>query len=114
MTETAPPKFLFHAGTQPILISIPHVGTHVPPILADRLTEDARLVPDTDWHLDRLYAFACDMGASVLQATYSRYVVDLNRPPDNASLYPGAGHNRSVPCRHLRCSAALQARPGTR
>jgi N-formylglutamate deformylase len=89
MTDTAPAPFLFHQGTQPLLLSIPHMGTHVPPAIAQRLTDEARRVPDTDWHLDRLYAFARELGASVLQATHSRYVVDLNRPPDNASLYPG-------------------------
>jgi N-formylglutamate deformylase len=89
MQDTAPPLFQFHPGTQPLLVSIPHMGTYVPPSIATRLTDEARRVPDTDWHLDRLYAFARELGASVLQATHSRYVVDLNRPPDNASLYPG-------------------------
>lgn len=89
MQDCAPPPFVFHPGTQPLLVSIPHMGTYVPPDIAARLTDDARRVPDTDWHLDRLYAFARELGASVLQATHSRYVVDLNRPPDNASLYPG-------------------------
>ena len=89
MTATAPPPFLLYQGTEPLLLSIPHMGTHLPPAIAERLTDEARRVPDTDWHLDRLYAFAREMGVSVLQATHSRYVVDLNRPPDNASLYPG-------------------------
>lgn len=89
MQESAPPPFRFEAGTQPLLVSIPHMGTYLPPAIAARLTDEARRVPDTDWHLDRLYAFAREIGASVLQATHSRYVVDLNRPPDNASLYPG-------------------------
>ena len=84
-----PPPFIFHQGTQPLLISMPHAGTFVPPELATRFTDEARQVPDTDWHLERLYAFARDMGASILVATHSRYVVDLNRPPDGASLYPG-------------------------
>lgn len=81
--------FLFHQGTAPLLISIPHVGTFIPPTIALRMTETARQVHDTDWHLNLLYAFAKDMGASILQATHSRYVVDLNRPPDNTNLYPG-------------------------
>lgn len=89
MTDLTPPPFIFHQGTQPLLLSMPHAGTHVPPALAARFTEEARQVPDTDWHLERLYAFAKDMGASILLATHSRYVVDLNRPPDGASLYPG-------------------------
>ena len=87
MTQPAP--FLFHQGTQPLLISMPHAGTYVPPQLAERFTDEARHVPDTDWHMERLYAFALGLGASILVATHSRYVVDLNRPPDGASLYPG-------------------------
>ena len=89
MPDTAPAPFLFHQGTAPLLISMPHAGTHVPPAIAARLTPEARQVPDTDWHLPRLYDFAQALGASILVATHSRYVVDLNRPPDGASLYPG-------------------------
>ena len=86
-TDIAP--FRFRPGTAPLLISMPHVGTHVPPALAARLTDEARQVPDTDWHLEQLYDCADALGASVLVATHSRYVVDLNRPPDNQNLYPG-------------------------
>ncbi len=86
---TDKPPFIFRAGTRPLLVSMPHAGTYVPPALATRLTEEARQVPDTDWHLERLYSFADALGASVLVATHSRYVIDLNRPPDGASLYPG-------------------------
>jgi N-formylglutamate deformylase len=89
MTDTAPPPFLFEQGSAPLLLSIPHMGTHVPAAIAARLTDESRRVPDTDWHLDQLYGFARELGASVLRATHSRYVIDLNRPPDNASLYPG-------------------------
>lgn len=87
VTTEAP--FVFHPGTRPLLVSMPHVGTYVPPAIAARLTPEGREVHDTDWHLGRLYAFARELGASVLMATHSRYVVDLNRPPDGASLYPG-------------------------
>lgn len=87
-TTTEPP-FRFRQGTRPLLISMPHVGTYLPPPLAARLTDAARQVPDTDWHLERLYDFADALGASVLVATHSRYVIDLNRAPDGASLYPG-------------------------
>jgi len=83
------PAFEFHSGTAPLLVSMPHVGTHVPAGVHARLTDEARQVPDTDWHLEQLYDFVRAMGASVLVATHSRYVVDLNRPPDGSSLYPG-------------------------
>ncbi|WP_454764830.1 N-formylglutamate deformylase [Cupriavidus campinensis] len=86
---TDTPAFILHRGTRPLLVSMPHVGTYLPAPLAARLTPEARTVPDTDWHMDRLYDFARALGASVLMATHSRYVVDLNRPPDNANLYPG-------------------------
>lgn len=89
MSASAPAPFLFSQGSQPLLISMPHVGTYLPPDIAAGLTEEALLVPDTDWHIERLYAFAKEMGASIIQATHSRYVVDLNRPPDGKSLYPG-------------------------
>ena len=86
---TTEPAYRFRQGTRPLLISMPHVGTHLPPALAARLTPEARQVPDTDWHLERLYEVADELGASVLVATHSRYVIDLNRPPDGSSLYPG-------------------------
>lgn len=53
---------MFHQGTQPLLVSMPHAGTYVPPALAARFTPEARQVPDTDWHMERLYAFAKEMG----------------------------------------------------
>lgn len=81
--------FRFKQGTRPLLISMPHVGTHIPDALSRRMMPIARSVPDTDWHLEQLYNFADELGASVLAATHSRYVVDLNRPSDNANLYPG-------------------------
>ncbi|KQP17099.1 N-formylglutamate deformylase [Pseudorhodoferax sp. Leaf265] len=87
--STTEPPFRFRQGTRPLLVSMPHVGTHVPPALAARFTAEAREVHDTDWHLERLYDFADALGASVLVATHSRYVIDLNRAPDGASLYPG-------------------------
>ncbi|WP_404379826.1 N-formylglutamate deformylase [Caenispirillum salinarum] len=76
-------------GDSPLIVSMPHCGTALPPGLEERLTPEARTLPDTDWHIPRLYDFAGGMGATVLAARYSRYVVDLNRPPGNESLYPG-------------------------
>ena len=78
-----------HRGAAPLLISLPHDGTQVPADLVGRLTDPARAVPDTDWFVSRLYGFARSLGASIIQPVFSRYVVDLNRPPDDASLYPG-------------------------
>jgi N-formylglutamate deformylase len=79
----------FHQGTLPLLISIPHAGTFVPEAIAQRFTLAGGHLADTDWHVDQLYDFARQLGASILKANYSRYVVDLNRSPDSASLYAG-------------------------
>ena len=81
--------FEFSQGSLPLLVSVPHAGTELPPNIRDRLTGSARTLPDTDWFVDRLYDFARTMGASMIKANYSRYVIDLNRPPDDTSLYPG-------------------------
>jgi N-formylglutamate deformylase len=89
--------YRFRAGRTPLLVSMPHTGTHVPEWLAPRLTRAAKALPDTDWHLEPLYDFLDELGASVLVATHSRYVVDLNRPPDNANLYPGQDTTGIVP-----------------
>ena len=76
-------------GESPLLVSMPHVGTELAEGLAGRLTEHARSLSDTDWHIDRLYNFLADLNVSVIKARYSRYVIDLNRRVDGVSLYPG-------------------------
>lgn len=76
-------------GTAPLLISIPHMGVNVPADVKKRMTREGQRLADTDWHVDRLYDFAIGMGASVLMPAYSRYVIDLNRPENDESLYPG-------------------------
>ena len=79
----------FHQGAAPLLVSIPHAGVAVPDAIFNRFSDPARALPDTDWHVPRLYDFVKDLGASILTAHNSRYVIDLNRPPDDQSLYPG-------------------------
>lgn len=81
--------FTLESGRAPLLVSLPHDGSHIPDALAARMTPAARTAPDTDWFVSRLYAFARELGASILRPNHSRYVVDLNRPPDDVSLYPG-------------------------
>ena len=79
--------FDFHEGTIPLLISVPHDGTEVPDSIEATMSAAGRSLPDTDWHVARLYDFASDLGASLLIARYSRYVVDLNRPATDEALY---------------------------
>ena len=89
LSEATTPPYLYRHGSTPLIVSMPHVGTFIPASIVRTLTDAAAERADTDWHLRRLYDFAGDLGATVIAATHSRYVVDLNRPPDDASLYPG-------------------------
>ncbi|WP_028207362.1 N-formylglutamate deformylase [Paraburkholderia nodosa] len=81
--------FSLERGDAPLVVSIPHLGTQIPATLRHLYTDEALTVADTDWHLDRLYAFVRELGATVIGARVSRYVIDLNRPPNDESLYPG-------------------------
>ncbi|MSP89641.1 MAG: N-formylglutamate deformylase [Alphaproteobacteria bacterium] len=89
--------YRFAEGAAPLLVSAPHVGTDIPADLANGMTEAALAVPDTDWHIDRLYDFAAGLGASTIFATQSRTVIDLNRPADGTQLYPGASNTELCP-----------------
>jgi N-formylglutamate deformylase len=97
VTSTDPPIATLQRGDLPVLISMPHVGTFIPDEIAAGMTDVARHVDDCDWHLERLYGFAARNGASMIVPTHARYVVDLNRPPDSANLYPGQDTTGLVP-----------------
>ncbi|WP_371187587.1 N-formylglutamate deformylase [Thalassotalea maritima] len=84
-------------GSKPLLISMPHNGTEISDEIKQNMTQEALKVADTDWYLDRLYDFAKDLGAYILVPKYSRYVIDLNRDPSGASLYPGANTTELCP-----------------
>ena len=79
--------FDFREGKSALLVSIPHDGRKLAPGQAQRMTAAGKELRDTDWHVRALYSFVEDLGASVIAANYSRFVVDLNRPPSDASLY---------------------------
>ena len=81
--------YSFHAGSSPLLISVPHDGRQLPDDIVDLMSDAGKSLPDTDWHVTRLYEFAHELGASLISANYSRYVVDLNRPADDAAMYEG-------------------------
>ena len=81
--------YRYRYGSSPLVVSMPHVGTFVPASIARSLNDCAARRPDTDWHLPRLYDFLGELDATVITASFSRYVVDVNRPPDGANLYPG-------------------------
>jgi N-formylglutamate deformylase len=82
----------------PVVASIPHTGTALPQAYAGRLASDAmRALPMTDWHMAALFDFLPGLGVTVIAAQTSRFVIDLNRPPDGEALYPGRYETGLVP-----------------
>lgn len=75
-------------GNSPIILAMPHSGLYVPDDIYARLNEIGRELSDTDWHIDRLYTGLLP-NATMVRANFHRYVIDPNRDPSGASLYPG-------------------------
>ena len=93
--------YSLHEGSTPLLISMPHVGTQIPADQQQRYTARALDVEDTDWFLDQLYAFAGDLGATLIVPRHSRYFIDLNRPSENTPMYAGQNNTELCPTLHF-------------
>lgn len=91
--------FNLQVGWAPLLVSLPHVGVAIPRELHEQFVPRALNVEDTDWHLDQLYGFVRELGASLIVPHVSRYVIDLNRPPENTPMYAGANNTELCPTR---------------
>ena len=76
-------------GSAPLLVSFPHTGTEIPSEIERRLASRWLALKDTDWWVDRLYAMARELDATTVRTSLSRTVIDANRDPSGASLYPG-------------------------
>lgn len=98
-------------GDGPVVLGMPHVGTHVPPPVWDRLNDRGRALADTDWHIDRLYADLVP-GATLVRGTLHRYVVDVNRDPSGESLYPGQATTGLVPLTDFEGHPIWSREPG--
>lgn len=83
-------------GDSPLLLAMPHTGTQVPPEIVAQLNETGQALADTDWHIERLYDGLLP-GATIVRALFHRYVIDANRDPSGASLYPGQNTTGLVP-----------------
>lgn len=92
-------SYVLHPGNTPLLVSVPHTGADIPLDQRHRYVPQALAVPDTDWHLDRLYAFVRELGASLIVPRESRYLIDLNRPRENTPMYAGANNTELCPTR---------------
>ncbi len=83
-------------GDAPVIVAFPHGGSDlagydaqfVSPWLAQR---------DADWWIAEVYHFVRDLGVTTVATTISRSVIDCNRDPSGASLYPGAATTELVP-----------------
>ena len=80
-------SYALQHGQSPLLISIPHDGRRLIKGMSSQMTEEALKLPDTDWYVNNLYDFSQQIEASVINAEYSRYVIDLNRSSDDLNLY---------------------------
>ncbi|MFT3763571.1 MAG: N-formylglutamate deformylase [Pseudoxanthomonas sp.] len=84
------PEWLeLHRGDAPLIVSFPHTGTELPADVADGFVSPWLARRDADWWVHHLYAFARELGATTLRTSISRSVIDVNRDPSGASLYPG-------------------------
>jgi N-formylglutamate deformylase len=102
----------FRQGSFPLLVSIPHNGSRIPEAIASSMTSHGRTSRDTDWFLDRLYDIPELSDASMLVAEYSRYVIDLNRPDSNESLYPGQTTTGLIPLQRFDGEPIWESVPG--
>ncbi len=97
-SDPMPPAWLtVRRGEAPLIVSLPHTGTELPPEIAPRLVSPWLARKDADWWIDRLYGFAADLGATTVHTAQSRTAVDVNRDPSGVSLYPGQATTELCP-----------------
>ena len=80
-----------------LIISVPHAGLVIPHALSEAYLSFEMAPSDADFHVDRLYAFARDLDATVIRTAICRAVIDVNRDPSGASLYPGRATTELCP-----------------
>jgi formiminoglutamase len=91
------PWLTVRQGDAPLLLCMPHTGMDIPPEIESGLVSPWLARKDSDWWIDRLYEFASELGASVVRTGMSRTVIDCNRDPSGASLYPGQASTELCP-----------------
>jgi N-formylglutamate deformylase len=88
MTDERPDWLTVRPGASPLIVSIPHAGTDIG-AFEGRFIDPWLARKDADWRLDELYDFVVAMDATVVRTRISRSIIDVNRDPSGASLYPG-------------------------
>ena len=94
---SAPDWLTLHQGDAPLIVSLPHTGTDIPADIEAALVSPWLARKDADWWVEKLYAFAADLGATLVRTAISRTVIDVNRDPSGVSLYPGAATTELCP-----------------
>ena len=98
MSYTLPADWLtITSGEAPLLVSLPHTGTHLPPELMPKVVSPWLARKDCDWWIETLYDFAADLGATIIRTALSRTLIDVNRDPTGVSLYPGQATTELCP-----------------
>src|SRR5262245_44022914 len=97
MAAGTPPWLAVEQRTAPLIVSFPHTGTDIPPEIEARCVSPWLARKDADWWIDQLYGFVREMGATTVHTAISRTVIDVNRDPSGASLYPGQNTTELVP-----------------
>ncbi len=95
--ESSFPWLRIIGGEAPLIVSMPHTGVDLPRDIESRLLSPWLARKDADWWVDRLYDFAQSLGATVIRTGISRTVIDCNRDPSGASLYPGQATTELCP-----------------
>lgn len=104
-------------GRTAVVVEVPHAGLAIPEAVRRETDIDAASVlRDADLYVDKLYADAPSRGAALLTATLSRYVVDLNRAPDDVDVATVPDHPapRGVQPRGVVWRLTTDGRPSLR
>lgn len=91
------PWLSIERGDAPLIVSIPHSGTDIPPEIESELVSGWLARKDADWWVHKLYDFAGGLDATVIRTAISRTVIDVNRDPSGKSLYPGQATTELCP-----------------
>ncbi len=100
-------------GDGPVVLAFPHAGTLVPDAVHAALNARGRILADTDWHIDRLYA-GLRADVTTVRATFHRYVIDANRDTAGGVLYPGQNTTGLIPLTDFDGRDIWQAPPDAR
>ncbi len=95
-------------GDAPLIISVPHAGTHIPKEILPALRDRELAISDADFYVDKLYQFVTQQAVTLIITTISRTVIDVNRDPSGVSLYPGQATTGLCPTERFDGTALYQ------